>query len=130
MSFSDYWEDATLNHLFGKAVYTAPTIYVGLSTTQPSEDGTGVTEPSAGGYARVATAATDWNAASGGQITNATDIVFPQATADWGTVSYIVLYDAATGGNLLAYAALTTAKTVQSGDTAQFSAGDITVTLD
>lgn len=51
MSFSDYWEDATLNHLFGKAAYTAPTIYVGLSTTQPAEDGTGVTEPSAGGYA-------------------------------------------------------------------------------
>lgn len=42
----------------------------------------------------------------------------------------MVLYDAATGGNLLAYAALTTAKTVQNGDTAQFSAGDITVTLD
>lgn len=130
MSFSDYWEDATLNHLFNKAVYTAPTIYVGLSSTAPADDGTGVTEPSGGGYARVATASTDWNSASGGQITNANDITFPQATADWGTMSYIVLYDAASAGNLLAYAALTTAKTVQNGDTAQFAAGDITITLD
>lgn len=130
MSFSDYWEDATLNHLFNKAAYTAPTIYVGLSSTAPADDGTGVTEPLGGGYARVATASTDWNSASGGQITNANGITFPQATADWGTMSHIVLYDASSGGNLLAYAALTTAKTVQNGDTAQFAVGDITITLD
>ena len=46
---------AVLDALYGKATLTVPdTLHVGLSTTAPNPDGTGFTEPSGGGYARVA----------------------------------------------------------------------------
>ncbi len=128
-SFSDYWENAILDHLFGKGNYTPPTIYVGLSTADPGDDGTGLSEPSGNGYARVATAAADWNAASGGALDNANAIAFAEASGDWPTVTHFALFDAATGGNLLAHGALNQAKTIAGGDTARFAAGDLDVPL-
>lgn len=119
-SFSDYWEDKILDHLFGQGAYTPPTIYVGLSTADPADDGSGLAEPSGGGYARVATAAADWNAG---------DIEFPQATANWGTVTHFALFDAATEGHLLAHGALTVAKPVTSGDPASIPAGELSASL-
>ena len=129
-SFSDHWEDEILDHLFGKGSYTPPTIYVGLSTADPGDDGTGLSEPSGNGYARVATAAADWNAASGGALDNANAIEFAEATGSWGTVTHFALFDAATSGNMLAHGSLTQSKTIASDDTARFSAGDLDVSLD
>ncbi len=129
-SFSDHWENEILDHLFGKGSYTPPTIYVGLSTADPGDDGTGLSEPSGNGYARVATAAADWSAASGGALDNANAIEFAEATGSWGTVTHFALFDAATSGNLLAHGSLTPSKTIASGDTARFQAGDLDVSLD
>ena len=129
-SMSDYLEDAVLNHIFGKSSYTPPTIYVGLSTADPLDDGSGLAEPSGGSYARVATSASDWTTASGGSISNANEITFPQATGDWGTITHFALFDAATGGNMLYHGALTTSKNPTAGDTASFAPGDLTVTQD
>jgi len=129
-SFSDHWENEILDHLFGKGSYTPPTIYVGLSTADPGDDGTGLSEPSGNGYARVATAAADWNAASGGALDNANAIEFAEATGSWGTVTHFALFDAATSGNMLAHGSLIQSKTIVSGDTARFSAGDLDVSLD
>ena len=129
-SFSDHWENEILDHLFGKGSYTPPTIYVGLSTADPGDDGTGLSEPSGNGYARVTTAAADWNAASGGALDNAGAIEFAEATGNWGTVTHFALFDAATSGNLLAHGSLTQSKTIASGDTARFQAGDLDVSLD
>jgi len=131
--FGDYWEDAILNHIFGKAGYAPGTIYVALSTAEPGDDGSGLNEPVGGGYARVATSANDWNGASGGQISNVNDITFPQATSSWGTISYVALFDASEGGHLLAYGAVTVPKAIESGDTVRFaggSVGDLQVSLD
>ena len=129
-SFSDYWENEILDHLFGKGSYTPPTIYVGLSTADPGDDGTGLSEPSGNGYARVATSAADWNSASGGSLDNADAIDFAEATGDWGTITHFGLFDAATGGNVLAHGALTLSKTISNGDTARFATGDLDVSLD
>jgi len=129
-SFSDHWENEILDHLFGKGSYTPPTIYVGLSTADPGDDGTGLSEPSGNGYARVATSASDWNAASGGALDNTNAIEFAEATGSWGTLTHFALFDASSGGNLLAHGALTQAKTIASGDTAQFAAGNLDVSLD
>jgi hypothetical protein len=74
-------ENKMLGHLFGTA-YTAPTtVYMALSTTTPTDAGGNVTEPSGNGYARVAIGnnSTNWNAASGGTVTNKTAITFPEA---------------------------------------------------
>lgn len=129
-SFADYWENEILDHLFGKGSYTPPTIYVGLSTADPTDDASGLAEPSGGSYARVATAGADWNVASGGAIANANDITFPEATDSWGTMTHFALFDAASAGNMLAHGTLSVSKSISSGDTAKFAAGDLDVTLD
>jgi len=130
MSFADYWEDEILDHLFGKGSYSPPTIYVGLSTADPTDDGSGLAEPSGGSYARVSTAAGDWNTSSGGTLDNANAITFPQATAAWGTVTHFALFDAATAGNMLAHGTLDSSQAISSGHTPEFAAGDLSVTLD
>lgn len=129
-SFANYWENEILDHLFGKGSYTPPTIYVGLSTADPTDDGSGLSEPTGGSYARVQTSGTDWNTASGGALDNANDITFPEATGSWGTITHFALFDAATGGNMLAHGSLSASKAVTTGDTAKFAAGDLDVTLD
>lgn len=129
-SFADYWENEILDHIFGKGSYTPPTIYVGLSTADPTDDGSGLAEPTGNAYARVSTLAADWNVASGGALDNANDITFPEATGSWGTITHFALFDAATGGNMLAHGALSASKAIGSGDTTKFAAGDLDVSLD
>ncbi len=140
MSFSNYTAQALLNSLFGKtsafgALASRPTLWVGLSTTTPAEDGTNVTEPSGGNYARVQTAAADWNAATSADpsvVTNANAVAFATASASWtggSNMTYAVVYDAETSGNYLGKGALGTPKPVLNGDTPSFAPGTITVSL-
>lgn len=141
MSFSNRTAQAILNSLFGKtsafgALATRPTIYVGLSSTAPSETGTNVTEPSGGGYARVATTPADWSTATSADpsvVENAAVLTFPQASADWvggSNLNHFALFDAATSGNVIGAGALGTGKPILAGDTAEFAIGDLTVSLD
>ncbi len=129
-SFADYWENEILDHLFGKGSYTPPTIYVGLSTADPADDTTGLAEPSGNSYARAVTGGADWNIASGGTLDNANDITFPESSGNWGTITHFALFDAASGGNMLAHGSLSVSKSISSGDTAKFAAGDLDVSLD
>jgi len=130
MSFSDYLELKVLDHVFGKAAYTMPTAYIGLSTADPLDTGLGLAEPVGGAYARVATSAVDWNAAAAGAISNANALTFAQATASWGTVTHFAVFDAATAGNILASGILTVSKAVGIGDTVKFDIGQLSATLD
>jgi hypothetical protein len=129
-SFSDYWENAVLNHLFGKGSYMPSTVFIGLSTSNPGEDGSGLNEPSGNNYARLQTAASDWGSASNGALANADTIDFNEATGNWGTLTHFALFDAASAGHLVAYGALATSKAIGSGDTVRFAPGDLLVTLD
>lgn len=140
MSLSNYTSQAILNSLMGKtsnfgALASAPTVYVGLSSTQPNADGTNVTEPTGGSYARVATSASDWNSATLADpsvIDNAVELTFTAATADWlagSNLQYGALYDAPTGGNFLGHGTLATAKPVTNGDQPKIPAGSLQVTL-
>jgi len=128
---SSYLEAKLIDHTTGKTSYTMPSVWVGLYTAAPTDAGGG-TEVSGGSYARKATAGTDWNAASGNpaSTTNANALSFATASASWGTVTHFGLFDAASAGNLLRWAALGTSKTVSSGDTASFAAGALTITED
>jgi len=125
--FSNYWRNKAVSHLFGKEVYTpSATKYVGLSLSDPGRDGLGVLEPTGGGYSRVSASSDVWGLASGGTIRNASAIQFV-ATGSWGTVSYFVVYDSPTGGNLLCYGTVTPiAITV---GTWEFAIGAMSVTL-
>lgn len=132
-SFGNFLENELLDHVWGAAAYTAPgTLYIALSTTNPGEDGSTITEPAVGSYARkgVANNLTNWPAAVGGSKSNGTDITFVTATASWGVISHMAIFDAASGGNMLAHAALTSSKTIDNGDTVIFEAGNLTITLD
>ena len=129
-SFNDYTENKVLDHITGKTSFTMPTAYVGLSTADPLDDASGLAEPSGGSYARVATAGATWDAAAAGATANAQAITFPQATASWGTVTHFALFDAASGGNMLAHGTLTASKAIGNGYTAAFAIGDLDLTLD
>jgi hypothetical protein len=69
----------------------------------PSDAGLGVKEPSGGGYARLAVAnnATNFPAAAGGSKALGVGQNFPQATANWGWQTHLIVYDALTGGHVL-----------------------------
>ncbi len=109
---SNYLEAKWLDHTFGNTAYSAPaTVYVGLFTVLPVDAGTGGTEVSGGSYARVAVTnnTTNWPNASAGNPTtksNGAIFTFPTATADWGTVVGLGIFDASTSGNLLAFGPL------------------------
>lgn len=137
MSLNNYLELEILDHIFGagnRNYSSVVTVFVGLSSTDPTEDGTGITEviSANNGYARVPTTDVNWTAASGTTATlqNSTDIAFTTATSDWGIQSFFFLADQGSDGNYMAYATLTTSKDITEGDTAKFSAKQLTITLD
>lgn len=125
MSFSDYLETKVLDHVFGGTSYTAPTtLYVALFTAAPSDSGGG-TEVSGGGYARQTIAFTT----SGDTTSNNAAIEFPTATANYGSVTHVGIFDASSAGNLMAHAALTSAKNIETGDVFRIPSGDLDITL-
>ena len=126
MSFTNFLETEILDHVFAGAAYTAPTTkYVALYTAAPGETGGG-TELSGSGYVRKAIAF----ATSGNTTSNNAAIEFPTATGSWGSVTHVGVFDALTSGNLMAYATLTSAKTIDSGDVFRIPTGDLDITLD
>ena len=124
--FSNYAENLVINVLLRGASHTgAGTVYVGLFTDSQNDADTG-TEVSGGSYARTAVT---FAAPSNGVTTNSADITFPTATASWGTVQSIGVYDASTAGNLIVYTDLDTAKTIDSGDIFKITTGNLSLTV-
>jgi hypothetical protein len=129
MSFSDDAEAKVLDHVFGLATYTTPTLYLGVSTSDPTETGGGLSEPVGNGYARIATDPADWERFVN-VVDNANELTFAEATGSWGTITHFALYDAASAGNLVIYGALTTARSISAATTLRFPATNLTFTLD
>ena len=126
------------------AAGTGPTaLFVALYTANPT-DGAGGTEVTGGSYARVSVtsalaawagtqAAASVLASSGasGTTSNNGAITFPAPTASWGVITGTGVFDAATGGNMLFYGALTISKTINNGDAAPvFSAAALSFQID
>ena len=125
------------------AAATGPaTVYVALYTANPTATTAG-TEVSGGSYARVAVTSglTAWAGTQGaattvvssgttGQTSNNAILTFPAPTAAWGVITGFAMLDALTLGNTLIFGALTTSKTVNSGDAApSFAAAALTFSL-
>ena len=126
MSFSNTYETHVLNYVFTTTSVTRPTAwYLALFTATPGEGDSG-TEVSGGGYARQSATFT----VSGNTASNSGAIEFPTATASYGTVTHVGIYTASTGGDLIAYAALSTSKAIDTGDVFRVPDGDLDVTLD
>ena len=121
-----YLMNALANHVLRNTSYTAPTtIYVALFTDATGDGGT-CTELSGDGYERQSMA---FDAASSGATDNTSAVTFGPATADWGFVTHVALYDSNDGGNMLMHDALTTSRTVNDTDEFKFSAGELDVTF-
>ena len=131
-AMSDYLEGEVIKHIFRTGSFTKPSVLaVALYTGAPSDAGGG-TEVSGNGYARVTVNPADanWAAPAGGNGTtsNVGVVSFPTPTgAGWGNVTHFAIFDAASAGNLLFHGALSSAKTVNSGDTVSFTAGALQV---
>ncbi len=125
MSFTNFLETEILDHVFAGAAYTAPsTKYLALFTGAPGETGGG-TEVSGGGYARQTVAFTT----SGNTTSNNAAVEYPTATANYGTVTHVAVFDASSSGNMMAYAALSSNKTIETGDVFRVPSGDLDITL-
>lgn len=131
-----------LEHLLKVASWTqASVVYglLGLSTSTPDDTGAIAEwdEPSGGAYARVNIAhpTVTWSFTTGTtsvSAKNSTEVTYPQATADWGTVTYFGLVDSATtgAGTVWMWGTLTSAKLIQTGDIPKFAVDAITLSLD
>lgn len=125
-SFTDYLENAALNHIFRNTALTSPAaVYLALFTVAPTDAGGG-TEVTGAGYARQAIT---FGAPSGGAIANTGAVSFTASGGNFGSVVAVGIFDAATAGNMLAWDAITAA-TVNDTDTLEFAIGDIDITLD
>lgn len=126
---STYLGNELLDHVFkvGAAFGQPTNIAISLHTGDPGL--TGANEHGAtAAYARVVMNVWDVAASRATQNTNA--ITFAQATANYSAqITHFGLWDAASAGNFLGGAALTTARTILSGDTPQFAAGALDVTM-
>jgi len=133
-SFADYLENSVLNLVFGNTAFVpSGTLHLALSTADPTDDGTGLTEPLAGsGYARAAVDndKTTWTVSSAGTLNNDIDITWPEATgAGWGTITHLAIMSQPTGTQMLAHGALSVSKAIDDGDTARVSAGNLQISL-
>ena len=142
-SMSDYLENKLTDHVFRATAYTAPTtIFVALFTTACTDAAIG-TEVAGGAYARAGLAASlaNWagtqsagstiaSTGTNGTTSNNVAVTFATPSAGWGTVTYVGLMDAVTAGNMLICSALTTSKTINSGDTVSFPIGTLTNQID
>lgn len=135
--FSTYGADKALDFLTGRALAWTATrnTFLNLTTTAPT-DATPGTEVTTGGYGRqTMTTPSAWTIpadSAGVQSTsNVAAITFgPFQTTAPGTITGCELFDAATVGNRLMWWTLTTSKVPAVGESIQFAAGALIMTLE
>lgn len=122
MSISNYAELKILDHLTGRAAWTAPTtVYIKLHTGDAGEDGT----TNAATNATRQSAA--WSAAATGSIATSATISWTNVSTT-ETYSHWSAWDASTGGNCLWTGSLSSSAAVTAGDTFQITS--LTLSLD
>ena len=128
-SFTDFTENLVLNWLFTTNTADRPTAwYVGLFTVAPDDTGGG-TEVSGSGYARKATGTITVSGTATTAVNSAAIEFDPASGGDWGTITHAAIFDASSGGNMLAWAQLTTARTINNGDVFRIPASSLSITL-
>jgi hypothetical protein len=132
---SNYLENKVLDHVLRVASYTQPSgLWLALFNNTSGnaaanlEAGTLTDETSTSGTAYVRKTVAFASASGGSSATNAT-VTFDAATANWGTITHVAVMDASTSGNVLFWGAVTTSKTIETGDTFQVTSGNLTISL-
>lgn len=132
---SNYTENNVVNALLRGVTFPLPTkTYISLHTANPGEaGGSEVSTANWPSYVRKDAAnggaiAAGWGTPVDGITKNAQQLLYPSHNgAAAVTVTHWAVYDAATGGNMLLYAPLNTARTLQPGDVFVFDAASLTV---
>ena len=134
---SNYLEYKVLDHVLGNTSFSQPAgLFLALFTNTSGnaatnlEAGTLTDEVSTSGTAYARKAVTFAAASSGTAATSAT-VTFDAATANFGTITHVAIMDGDTEGsdNVLFWGAVTTPKTIETGDTFQVTSGNLTVSL-
>lgn len=123
--------DSVLNVLRGTTLNgIAP--YVGLFSVAPANDAAAGTELSGNGYQRqsITFGAPATDTGNIRKISNTNNISFGPATSNWSQAVAFGVFDAQTNGALLYWDVLTTPKTVETDDYAQFAPGMLVVKED
>jgi len=124
---TDYAELKVLNHILKVEVYSPPgTVYLALSSADPTDDASGFSEPVGGGYSRQVIA---FGSASARSIAQSATISFGQATASWGTVTHWTIMNASTGGTALAHGRLDSASYVAVGEVPRLGIGEAQISV-
>jgi hypothetical protein len=133
MAITYYQAAKILDFNFGQTAQSSlGSLYLGLATTSVNDSGVISGEPVTVDYARV-TIPNDkvtWSNASIAELSNMIEIEFAECTTSggWGTINYIFIADALSGGNVLYYQQVTP-KVVQQYSTVYFAVGGITVSM-
>ena len=127
---STYFLDCIMGNVFKtKENPTLPNkVYLGLSSTAPAVDGSGVSEPLASaGYQRVEL--TNLGEPVNGVVSNGGEIQFDESSASWGTITHFVLFDSPTDGNLLMFNQLSQSRSVETATIVMVKTGSLKLTL-
>jgi hypothetical protein len=132
-AFSNYLEDQITNWIAGTSM-TAPTAtFVQLYNGDPTDTGLGGTPIVIATAARtsIASGAGSWTRGTGGNgtITNASAFTITSSATATASATHVTVWDASADGNLLFFGALSTAKTVASGDEVKFNIAGLTLTV-
>lgn len=124
-----YFLDLLAGNVFRSKLTPAlpTTLYVGLSSTEPSLNGTGFTEPGDSAYSRIEL--TGMGTPSNGEVANTALLSFPESVTNWGAMTYFGIFDSATGGNLLMYGELDPHRTVEEITVMSFKPGAMKLSM-
>jgi hypothetical protein len=128
-SLTNFAENEVWDHILKVGSYSPPaTIYLALFTDDPGEAGTLTNEATYTGYARKAIT---FGAAGSRTISQNAQVDFDLCTGGSNLISHWGLMDGDVegSGNMLAYGAFTTAKTVSTGYTPFVASGEVQPTL-
>lgn len=123
---SDYLENAISSHVLRGVTFASPgTVYLALYSSNPGEDDTG-TELSGSGYVRIPVT---FSTPVDGETSNAFELLFPAATADWAGVTHMSLCDDISGGNMLMYQTLDATVNILLNNNFRVPIGELEVTF-
>jgi hypothetical protein len=125
--FSNYMEDSVLGWIKGSDMPAAPAaVYVGLFSDDPGEDGVG-TEVTAT-IRSTGRVPVTFGAITNGSMSNDSGVDFGIAEGA-ATISHVAIFDAASGGNMLASRAIAAPLAIGAGVQVSFPVDAITVSL-
>lgn len=134
MSLSNFAENLALNFLFNTSAVTRPTAwYVQLHMSDPTDTGTGGTEPTiiSGDYDRKTLGTTGLTTATEGTNNNPAAVSWTAAaTAATYTFTHVSIWDAVTAGNCIAAGPLAAPETVAASGVLTIPIGKLIASLD